>query len=90
MKIFDSVKKSFKTLTGSQEREELLALIQEWDDLLKACTTRIEDLDKGYDFLRKNMFLKRELVAWKLLAVVSAVISLVTLLVVGYWLIKMH
>lgn len=81
--LIQKVKKAYGSLTGSQEREELLAFVQEWDELMKACTGRIEGLEKGYDFLRRNMILKRELTAWKRLAVVSAVISLVALLGVG-------
>jgi len=90
MGLLDPITDAYKTLTGAKEKEDLLATIQEWDKLLRACTDRIEGLDKGYDFLRRNMFLKRELIVWKRLAVVSGAISLVTLAVAVYWIFKMH
>lgn len=84
MNIVKSVKDAYKSLTGEREKEELLLLLSEWDALLKACTTRIEGLEKGYDFLRRSMFLKRELDGWKRLAVVSILLSLVSLGCVAY------
>ena len=84
MGLIEQIKKASGFITGSRGKEELIATVQEWDELLKACTTRIETLEKGYEFLRRNMFLKMELVAWKRLALVSTAISLVTLVGVVY------
>ena len=84
MGLIEQIKKAASVITGSKEKEELIAAVQEWDELLKACTTRIEALEKGYEFLRRNTFLKRELVAWKRLALASAAISLVALVGVVY------
>jgi len=78
LNIFEPVKKLYKSLTGEREKEELFLLIQEWDALLHATTNRIEGLEKGYEFLRRGMFLKSELDGWRRLAVVSFVLSLVS------------
>jgi hypothetical protein len=86
--IFEPIKNLYKSLTGDKEREELFLLVKEWDQLLSALVTRVESLERGYDFMRKGMFLKRELDGWKRLAVVSMVLSVVSLGCVVYLLVK--
>jgi hypothetical protein len=76
--IFKPIKTLYKKLSGDAEREELFMLVKEWDQLLSALVTRVEGIEGGYEFLRKSMILRRELDGWKRLAVVSIVLSVVS------------
>jgi hypothetical protein len=57
--MFDRIKNGFndfhETVTGGRNVKLVQEHLRDTDRLLEACLTRIEDLEKGYDCLQKQL-----------------------------------